>query len=73
MNPTKYFRNFAAFFGIALAASGSTVAPTPAPTRRKSVAMSTVRNAYTGKEVEVPTHNVEYFLSRRTNRWSVVK
>jgi len=31
-----------------------------------------VRNSVTGKIVNVPEHNVEYFLSRRTDRWSVI-
>lgn len=28
-------------------------------------------NAVTGKEQQVPAHNVDYFLRHRTNRWSV--
>ena len=39
---------------------------------RKTYQMVQVRNARTGKIVAVPKHNVDYFLSRRTNRWSVV-
>ena len=52
-----------------LMADGMDVQP---PMRTKTVYRTvSVINTVTGKTVDVPEHNVEHFLSKRTARWQV--
>ena len=69
MKKSNFFRT--AFTMMAAVITGM---PVVIPTRRNAkrvYRMVTVENTVTGKEVQVPAHNVEYFLSRRTDRWRV--